>query len=60
MKIETATTVVLTLTEKEAKWLHDNLQNPLHTQTPFDESAEDEEMRIKFFEATHTRNREGG
>ena len=60
MKNEKVKHIVLTLTEKEAKWLHDNMQNPLHTQTPFDESAYDEEMRVKFFEATHTRNRKGG
>lgn len=56
METKTVTGIVLTLTAEEAKWLHDNMQNPLHTQTPFDESAEDEEMRHMFFEATITRS----
>jgi hypothetical protein len=44
--------VTLVLDEKEADWLHGVMQNPLHGQSPDDESPEDAEMRIKFFLAT--------
>lgn len=53
METKKITQVILKLTVEEAKWLHDNMQNPLHTQEPFNESAEDEEMRHLFFYATN-------
>jgi hypothetical protein len=42
----------LTLTQEETDWLHLVMQNPLHGQHPSEESKEDAEMRLKFFNAT--------
>jgi hypothetical protein len=44
--------VTLVLTEDEARWLHDQMQNPLHDNDLATESLEDASMRMKFFNAT--------
>lgn len=50
MKSNTSVEITLILTNDEAKWLMDMMQNPLHEQTPEEESAEDSNMRRTFFE----------
>jgi hypothetical protein len=50
--ITTSIVVTLVLTPEEAAWLAGNMQNPLHGQTPSEESPEDAAMRRKFWEAT--------
>jgi len=50
MKSETIKKIKLELEKDEAKWLMDVMQNPLHDQTLIEESQEDKEYRIKFFE----------
>ena len=49
--LQTRKTLILELNEEEAKWLAGNLQNPLHSFRPEEESAEDREMRLRFFHA---------
>jgi hypothetical protein len=44
--------VTLVLTEDEARWLHDQMQNPLHDHGLASEPLEDASMRMKFFNAT--------
>ncbi|MDD5220628.1 MAG: hypothetical protein PHV11_08685 [Candidatus Bipolaricaulis sp.] len=41
----------LILTQEEALWLKAQLQNPLHNQSPSEETPQDAEMRGRFFEA---------
>ena len=52
MKKETIVKIVLCLSEEEALWLHDIMQNPLHGQQPSDEDPYDRDMREQFFAAT--------
>lgn len=47
----TETKVILEMTEEESQWLKLVMQNPLHGQTPIDESSHDAAMRKAFFEA---------
>lgn len=45
---------ILQLDEDEAQWLNAQMQNPLHGQTPEQETKEDKDMREKFFKATRS------
>jgi len=48
MKVKKSIEVTIIMTEKEAQWLKDVMQNPL---SEVGESGQDEEMRKLFFEA---------
>ena len=48
MQRTTKIEITITLTEKEAAWLHAVMQNPLAA----NETKQDEAMRIAFFKAT--------
>ena len=45
-------TFTLVLTESEAAWLHNIMQNPLQNKSLINESSVDSSMRILFFNAT--------
>ena len=45
------TKYALTLTEEEARWLRDIMQNPLHGETLHDEPPFDAAMRQEFWAA---------
>lgn len=51
MQSTTCCTITLTLSHKEAQWLKDQMQNPLHSQERSEESIEDASMRKAFWEA---------
>ncbi len=46
---ETIVVYQLTLSESEATWLRAVVQNPLNGQSASEESAEDSDMRARFF-----------
>lgn len=45
-------TFTLVLNEDEAKWIHENMQNPLHGVHPADEPLEEAQIRKALFNAT--------
>ena len=51
MKTEIEITVTLRLTEREANWLREQMQNPLHKIEPLNEATLDKDMRHRFFSA---------
>lgn len=51
VKIKAIKTVILTLTEEEATWLRNLLQNPLNGVTPITEDPIERNFRISFFAA---------
>lgn len=52
--VNAAITVSLTLSEEEANWLHQAMQNPLWEHDPSKEDPKDKQMRESFFHATKT------
>lgn len=48
---KTVSVTKLRLDDEEAKWLREQMQNPLHGQDLEDESAHDRDMRQRFFDA---------
>ncbi len=51
LAIQTTRTLTLGLTEEEAKWLREVMQNPLHGEVPCAEDTEHATMRHSIFEA---------
>ena len=55
MKTEVVKRINLSLSDKEAMWLHQVMQNPLGC-TPEEEPHDDKEIRRAFFHATTIEN----
>lgn len=49
-------TIIMTLTDEEATWLHSLMQNPIHTYQDQTEDPQDARMRELFFKATAVRD----